>query len=72
MGWAVENREVGKEGVDCSPYMSVGALDPKWVEFVQGGGGGNGGVGEKGGDESEEGLGEKGGRVLMEAGAENK
>lgn len=31
MGWTVENRK-GAEHADCSPYLSLKNVDPKWYE----------------------------------------
>ncbi|OQO13068.1 putative sterigmatocystin biosynthesis monooxygenase stcW [Cryoendolithus antarcticus] len=35
MGWTLENR-AGPEGADCSPYLSLENVDPKWYEAVGG------------------------------------
>lgn len=29
LGWTMENR-VGPEEADCSPYLALGNVDPKW------------------------------------------
>jgi hydroxyversicolorone monooxygenase len=29
MGWTVENR-LGPQAADCSPYLNVNNIDPKW------------------------------------------
>jgi hypothetical protein len=29
MGWTVENR-AGAQGADCSPYLNINNIDPKW------------------------------------------
>lgn len=31
MGWTVENRK-GVENADCSPYLNINNIDPKWHE----------------------------------------
>ncbi|KAK5124053.1 hypothetical protein LTR85_002250 [Meristemomyces frigidus] len=31
MGWTLENR-VGAQGADCSPYLNINNIDPKWYE----------------------------------------
>ena len=35
MGWTVENR-AGPENADCSPYLNIEYVDPKWYEAVGG------------------------------------
>lgn len=35
MGWTVENRKGPKES-DCSPYLNLRNLDPKWYEAIGG------------------------------------
>ena len=35
MGWTVENRK-GPTGADCSPYLNVNNIDPKWHEAIGG------------------------------------
>ncbi|KAK5112948.1 hypothetical protein LTR62_003770 [Meristemomyces frigidus] len=35
MGWTVENR-AGPEAADCSPYLSLNNIDPKWYEAIGG------------------------------------
>ena len=35
MGWTMENR-AGPENADCSPYLTLENIDPKWYEAVGG------------------------------------
>lgn len=35
MGWTMENR-AGPEKADCSPYLTIENIDPKWYEAVGG------------------------------------
>lgn len=35
MGWTVENRKGPKEA-DCSPYLNLRNLDPKWYDAIGG------------------------------------
>ena len=35
MGWTVENRKGAKEA-DCSPYLNLNNIDPKWYEAIGG------------------------------------
>ena len=35
MGWTVENRK-GPTGADCSPYLNLNNIDPKWHEAIGG------------------------------------
>lgn len=30
MGWTVENRSTAEGGADCSPYLNLDNIDPKW------------------------------------------
>lgn len=35
MGWTVENRK-GAQAADCSPYLNLNNIDPKWYEAIGG------------------------------------
>lgn len=35
MGWTIENRK-GPEHADCSPYLNLRNIDPKWYEAAGG------------------------------------
>lgn len=35
MGWTVENR-AGPQAADCSPYLNLKNIDPKWHEAIGG------------------------------------
>ena len=35
MGWTHENR-LGPQGADCSPYLNLNNIDPKWYEATGG------------------------------------
>lgn len=35
MGWTIENRK-GHQAADCSPYLNLNELDPKWYAAIGG------------------------------------
>lgn len=36
MGWTIENRVTKEGGADCSPYINLENIDPKWFKAIGG------------------------------------